>query len=114
MRVVWITGRGSAATARRARELGCELFAKVADKGAALAAVQAAHGVGPDATLAMGDDLADLDMAERAALFCAPSDARPEVRARAALVTSAAGGRGAVRELCDVLLAARSARGGVA
>lgn len=105
--VVWITGRGCAATERRAQELGCRLLTRVDDKDAALTALQEELDVPPEKTLAMGDDLPDLGLARRAGIFCAPADARPQVRARAALVTRARGGRGAVREVVEALLEAR-------
>jgi len=105
--VVWITGRGCAATERRAKELGCVLVARVEDKRRALAALLHERRLARSAVLAMGDDLADLGLAAAAGVFCAPANARPEVRARADWVTRAAGGRGAVRELCEALLAAR-------
>jgi 3-deoxy-D-manno-octulosonate 8-phosphate phosphatase (KDO 8-P phosphatase) len=106
--VVWISGRGSEATRRRAGELGvAELHLGVADKGAALADVQARLGLAPEHTAAMGDDLGDLALKQRAAFFAAPADARAEVRGAADLVTAAGGGRGAVRELVEAILAAR-------
>ena len=55
----------------------------------------------------MGDDLPDLGLAAKSALFVAPPNACPEVRERADLVTGAGGGRGAVRELCEWLLHAQ-------
>ena len=113
VRVVWITGRGCVATGRRASELGATLYAAVRDKRAKLAEVQAELGIEPAATLAMGDDLPDLGLADRADVFCAPADARPEVRSRAAIVTRAAGGCGAVREVCEALLAARGRWGAI-
>ncbi len=103
----WITGRGCDATRRRAEELGALLHTGVRGKEEVLAQVQRDLGVSPEATLAMGDDLPDLALAARAAVFVAPADARPEVRARADLVTRARGGRGAVRELAEALLDAR-------
>jgi 3-deoxy-D-manno-octulosonate 8-phosphate phosphatase (KDO 8-P phosphatase) len=112
--VVWITGRGCPATELRARELGAKLVSGVQDKGAALAQAQAEFDAGAEATVAMGDDLADLAMAEGAGVFAAPADAVPEVLARADWVTTAPGGRGAVRELCVALLAARGSWGGAA
>jgi 3-deoxy-D-manno-octulosonate 8-phosphate phosphatase (KDO 8-P phosphatase) len=108
LELAWISGRGSRAVERRARELGVrELFLRVADKARALAELQARLSIAPAETVAMGDDLADLALAQGAALFVAPADARPEVRARAGLVTRAGGGHGAVRELAERLLAAR-------
>lgn len=105
--VVWITGRGCESTKRRAQELGAKLHMSAGDKAEVLARAQAAAGCGPGETLAMGDDLPDLAMADAAALFVAPADAVAAVRERADWVTDAGGGRGAVRELCDALLAAR-------
>jgi 3-deoxy-D-manno-octulosonate 8-phosphate phosphatase (KDO 8-P phosphatase) len=106
--VAWISGRGSRAVEHRARELGVrELLLHVRDKARALAELQRRLDVAPAHTLAMGDDLADLALLSGVALFAAPANARPEVRARARLVTAAAGGAGAVRELAERLLAAR-------
>jgi 3-deoxy-D-manno-octulosonate 8-phosphate phosphatase (KDO 8-P phosphatase) len=107
LRVTWITGRGCAATRRRAEELGVELHAGASRKDDVLAGVQKRLGVAPEETVAMGDDLPDLFLAARAGLFVAPADARPEVRERAGLVTEASGGRGAVREVCEHLLRSR-------
>lgn len=108
LQLAWISGRGSRAVERRARELGVrELFLRAGDKGRVLAELQQRLDLAPRHTLAMGDDLPDLAFAARAALFVAPSNARPEVRARAGLVTAAAGGAGAVRELAERILAVR-------
>ncbi len=106
--LAWITGRGSRAVERRARELGVrELHLRVGDKGRVLGELQERLDIPARHTVAMGDDLPDLALAVRAALFVAPANAHAEVRARAGLVTAAAGGAGAVRELCERLLAAR-------
>jgi 3-deoxy-D-manno-octulosonate 8-phosphate phosphatase (KDO 8-P phosphatase) len=108
VRVCWISGRGSRATRKRARELGiAELHTGVGSKEQVLRGVQARLGLSSEATAAMGDDLADLGLRRAAAFFAAPADAREEVRARADLVTSAPGGRGAVRELCEHILRAK-------
>ena len=106
--VVWISGRGCAATQKRADELGVrELYVRSGPKDVVLRTVQDARELGPAETLAMGDDLPDLRMRLRAGVFVAPANARPEVKAQADLVTEAAGGRGAVRELAERLLRAR-------
>ena len=55
----------------------------------------------------MGDDLPDLDLGLRAAVFACPGDARLEVREQADLVTTAHGGAGAVRELAEAILRAK-------
>ena len=105
--VAWITGRGCLATERRADELGARLMARSGPKRAALRALQEELAIGPEVTLAMGDDLPDLGLASGAAVFAAPADARTEVRERAQLVTRANGGAGAVRELCEMVLGAK-------
>ena len=106
--VAWISGRGSTAVRHRARELGVrEVHLFVASKRAALRGIRERLAVDPRETVAMGDDLPDLGMAEEAGFFAAPADARAEVRQRADLVTGAAGGRGAVRELAERILKAQ-------
>jgi len=107
---VWITGRGSEPTRRRAKELGVtKLVLSAKDKAAALAEAQAELGVTAEETLVMGDDIQDLEMREGAGVFAAPSDAADEVVACADLVTDAPGGKGAAREVCQRLLAAQGA-----
>ena len=107
---VWITGRGCAATERRAKELGVtQLLSGVQDKAQALAEVQAELGVSAAETLAMGDDLPDLALRAGAGLFAAPADAAEEVRACADLIAASPGGRGAAREICRRLLTAHGA-----
>ena len=108
--IAWITGRGCAATRRRAAELQVkELHTQAGPKDEVLADVQKRLGIDPEETVAMGDDLPDLRLAARSGVFVAPANARPEVRERAAFVTEAGGGRGAVRELCEHVLRSRGA-----
>ncbi len=108
VQVAWISGRGSRAVERRARELGVrELHLGVQDKARVLAELQRRLDIAPEHTLAMGDELSDLALAARAALFVAPANARAEVLSRAQLVTQAAGGAGTVRELAERMLHAR-------
>jgi len=108
VRLAWISGRGCTATRLRAEELGIdEVHLRAGPKDAVLAAIQQRLDIAPEATLAMGDDLPDLALARRAALFAAPADARPEVCARADLVLTARGGRGAARELAELVLTAK-------
>jgi len=107
VQLAWITGRGCAATERRARELQVvELVCRSGPKGAVLSALQERLGIEPDATVAMGDDVTDLELALHAGFFAAPATARPEVRERADYVCAARAGDGAVRELTDHLLRA--------
>lgn len=106
--IAWITGRGSEATRRRAEELGVvELHMQARPKGAVLDRLQERLEVGCDETASMGDDLHDLTVAKRSAVFACPADARPEVLARADIVTAAVGGAGAVREFAERILRAK-------
>lgn len=106
--VVWITARGCRATIRRAHELGVhQLVRKSGPKDVVLRRIQKEYGIGEDETLAMGDDLGDLKMADVSAVFACPADARPEVKERADVVCEANGGEGAVRDLADWILRAK-------
>jgi 3-deoxy-D-manno-octulosonate 8-phosphate phosphatase (KDO 8-P phosphatase) len=108
--VAWISGRGCAATEARAKELGVrELHLRSGPKLAVLRELQLRLGLGAEQTLAMGDDLADLELFAIAAVSVAPANARADVRARADIVTLAGGGQGAVREMAERLLRARNA-----
>lgn len=107
VRVVLITGRGSAALERRAHELDVRVLSKISDKQATLQALQAEYGLTSAETAAMGDDLPDLGLAAASALFFAPATAVEPVLQRADYVTTHAAGRGAVREVCELLAAAR-------
>lgn len=106
--IAWISGRGCAATERRAAELGVsELHLGTGPKDVVLREVQERLDIAREATLAMGDDWPDLGLAARAGVFVCPADARPEVRRRAAWITRAGGGQGAVREVAEGILEAR-------
>ncbi len=112
--IAWVSGRGCAATRRRATELGVrEVHLETKSKGAVLEELQRRLGIAARETVAMGDDLPDLALASRAGAFAAPADAHPEVRRRAHLVCAARGGRGAVRELAEAILRARGRWQGV-
>ncbi len=106
--LAWISGRGCAATERRAQDLGVEFVRlRCRDKTAALTELQAQLGISAVETLAMGDDLPDLALARGASFFATPADGRRELRERADLVTEVRGGEGAVRELCELCLVAK-------
>jgi 3-deoxy-D-manno-octulosonate 8-phosphate phosphatase (KDO 8-P phosphatase) len=106
--LAWITGRGCEATHRRAADCGvAHLFTHSGPKGPVLERLQEELGITASETVAMGDDLPDLALAERAAFFAAPADAREELRRRADLVCASRGGDGAVRELAERILRAR-------
>ena len=108
MKQAWISGRASSPARRRAKELKVDcLRLGVGPKTAVLQAVQEELGIAPEHTLSMGDDLPDLGLAARSAIFVAPKNARGEVRRRAHFVTKNRGGDGAVREVCEWILFAK-------
>lgn len=103
-----LTGRVSAAVARRAKELGIsEIHQGVADKVGTYETLLRRYGLTDAAAAYIGDDVNDLPVLARAGLSVAPADAEEEVKARVAYVTARVGGRGAVRELIDLILKAQ-------
>jgi len=103
-----VSGRASAATTRRAAELGIPITVQgVTDKTAAYTEILQAHGTKDEDVGYMGDDLLDLPLLTRVGLSGAPADASDEVRTRVHWVSSYPGGRGAVREFIEVILKAR-------
>lgn len=107
--VAIISGRKSAAVARRARDLGIRHVTQGAsDKLAALSRLAKARGVPLEHCACVGDDTPDAPILAAAGVGIAVADAHPDALAVADLVTSRPGGRGAVREVCDWLLAARA------
>lgn len=108
LKIGWLSGRVSGATARRAAELGVAIAVQGAtDKGAAYAEILRANGLGDEEVAYMGDDLLDLSVLARAGLSAAPADAVEEVRARVHWVSAHPGGHGAVREFIEIVLKAR-------
>jgi len=108
LRVVWISGRTSAAVARRATEIGvAELLEGVGDKLAALTAASRRASVTSDEVGFIGDDVNDLPAMRYAAVAFAPADAAPCVRSAADYVCRATGGNGVVREVCELILEAQ-------
>lgn len=107
--VAVISGRRSAAVARRCKELGIRhVFQGVADKWAVLEKLLARLAITPAEVACIGDDTPDVPLFARAGFAVAVHDAHPLARAAADRTTTLPGGQGAVRELCDWLLRARS------
>ena len=107
--VVWLSGRESAATALRARELAVDELIQdpTARKLPAFEALLARRGLAWEECAFVGDDLADLPLLTRVGLPIAVANAVPEAKAAARLVTTVAGGEGAVREVAELILKAR-------
>ena len=109
VRVAVISGRKSAAVARRCRELGIRhVLQGIDNKSAALSRLLQQLQFSAGQVACIGDDTPDIPVFARAAFAVAVADAHPLARAAAHRVTRLTGGRGAVREVCDWLLDARS------
>ena len=108
--VAIISGRKSAAVARRARELGIRhVMQGTSDKLAALRKLAKAREFALEDCACVGDDTPDAPILAAAGLGVAVADAHQDALDAADLVTAHRGGRGAVREVCDWLIAARKA-----
>lgn len=107
IQVAVISGRSNAAVSARCTELGIRselILLGSKDKVADLERVEALLDVVDLEFAAMGDDLPDLPLLERAVFTACPADAAPEVMAACDLVCGANGGCGAVREFAELIL----------
>jgi len=103
--IALVSGRHSAATTRRAVELGIEaVYQGVRDKPGRIATWAGERGLAMDEILYVGDDLIDLPVFEAVGVAVAPANAVRIVREKADHVTAASGGDGAVREVVEWLL----------
>ncbi len=103
--VGFISGRPSAATERRARDLGVEILRMQAtNKMDLVDSIKQEHGLADEQLCFIGDELVDLPVLRRVGLAVAVPNAVAEVRAVAHHVTARRGGDGAVREVIDLLL----------
>ncbi len=109
----WISGRGSGATAVRARELGIpHVVQGRIDKLTALTELADALSLSPAQCVYMGDDLIDVPAIEWAGIGVAPPGAMAEALRAADYVTTRPAGLGAVREVCEQLLSALPSNSG--
>jgi 3-deoxy-D-manno-octulosonate 8-phosphate phosphatase (KDO 8-P phosphatase) len=106
--VAVISGRRSAAAAKRMAELGVRhVFLGTKDKVAAFDELVASLGIDAAECAYAGDDIPDLALLGKVGYSIAVANAVEEVRDFCDYTTMAAGGHGAVREICDLVLAAR-------
>jgi len=106
-RVVFVSGRQSAAVAARAKDLSVtDIYQGYRDKIKAYEDLKRLYVLGDEEIAYVGDDLPDIPVMRRAGLAAAVANARDEVKALAQYVTSAAGGKGAAREFAEWLLGA--------
>jgi 3-deoxy-D-manno-octulosonate 8-phosphate phosphatase (KDO 8-P phosphatase) len=112
VQVAAFSGRRSAATAARLRELRVPTVVQgCGDKLVALQRVTNRLSVDPLRCACIVDDTPDLPLMSAVGLAAAVADAHPIVLSAAHWVARSPGGLGAVRELCDALLLARAKAG---
>jgi 3-deoxy-D-manno-octulosonate 8-phosphate phosphatase (KDO 8-P phosphatase) len=106
--VAVISGRRSAAAAKRMAELGVRhVVLGTKDKVAAFDELVASLGIDAAECAYAGDDIPDLALLGKVGYSIAVANAVEEVRDFCDYTTMATGGHGAVREICDLVLAAR-------
>lgn len=106
--VAVISGRRSAMTSRRCRELGVgHVMQGIEDKLAAFHRLRGRLGMTSSVCACVGDDVPDVPLMREVGLSFAVADAHAQARSAAHVVTRLPGGQGAVREVCDYLLDAR-------
>jgi 3-deoxy-D-manno-octulosonate 8-phosphate phosphatase (KDO 8-P phosphatase) len=105
LKIAWISGRTSPATAARATDLGVHAcFQCVRDKLARYEMLCRRWKIEPRETGAIGDDEPDAPMMEAAGFSACPADATQEARKAAKLVLKNPGGHGAAREFIERVL----------
>ncbi len=103
--VVWISGRYSRVTQRRAEQLKIKyVFQNQHEKVEALNEVKDRYSVGYESIAYIGDDLIDIPPMILCGFSAAPNDAVDDVKKVANYVSKCAGGRGAVRDIVEHIL----------
>ncbi len=112
LKVAWISGRTSPATARRAKELGVHACLQgIRDKLVEYERLCRRWKLTPGETAAIGDDEPDAAMLEAAGFSACPADAMPAARKAAKVVLKNPGGRGAAREFIELVLRRNGSEG---
>jgi len=108
LKVGFLSARRSAATTRRAEQLGISIVHQAAaSKLRAYTEILRQQALADADVAYMGDDVLDLPVVERAGLSACPSDAAREIRSRVDFVSRRRGGDGAVRDLIELVLRAQ-------
>lgn len=103
--VAILSGRNSAQTAARCKELSIETVQQGKGfKTDAFRALLAEHGICAGECAYMGDDVPDIPVLRLAGLAAEPADASDEIRSLAHWISNKKGGNGAVRELAELIL----------
>lgn len=103
--VVWISGRYSKVTQRRAEQLRIKyVFQNQHKKVEALNKVKERYSIGYKDIAYIGDDLIDIPPMILCGFSAAPNDAVDDVKKVANYVSEYAGGRGAVKDVVEHIL----------
>ncbi len=103
-----ISGRESAAVAKRAAELKLDFCHQgIVDKAGVFNKIAEFHKLKKKEIAYIGDDLNDLEVLKNCGLSVCPIDSPAYIRKSVDLVAEAKGGNGVVREVADLILAAR-------
>ena len=105
--VGFVSGRPSAATTKRAADLGVKIVLQSpVNKMESVETVKAEHQLSDEEICFVGDELVDLPVLRRVGLAVAVPNAVAEVKAVAHYTTRRTGGDGAVREVIEMILKA--------
>jgi 3-deoxy-D-manno-octulosonate 8-phosphate phosphatase (KDO 8-P phosphatase) len=102
--VVFMTGRASEATSRRAADLNVSTVQGVEDKSSALNEMLVEYSLLPEQCAYIGDDLNDFAAMKLCGFKACPADAVAEIRGICDYISPYKGGYGAVRDICEKLL----------
>lgn len=110
LKVAWISGRTSPATAARAKDLGVHAcYQGIREKLSTYEMLCRRWKIRPSETAAIGDDEPDVPLLEAAGFSACPADAAPQAVKAARVVLKNGGGRGAAREFIEEVLRRNSA-----
>jgi len=105
LKVAFLSGRTSEATACRAKELGVDyIFQDCHNKLAVIERLVGQLGLSVQELACIGDDLPDLPLISYVGFGVAVANAVDEVKQHADYVTTRRGGSGAVREVIEYIL----------
>jgi 3-deoxy-D-manno-octulosonate 8-phosphate phosphatase (KDO 8-P phosphatase) len=108
IKIALLSGRKSASTISRARELGInDIYQDSSNKLDYYNALKAKYSLDDSQIVYMGNDLIDLPIMKQCGLAVAVPDSPQSVLKAAHHVTKKAGGFGAAREILDMILEAR-------
>jgi 3-deoxy-D-manno-octulosonate 8-phosphate phosphatase (KDO 8-P phosphatase) len=97
-----ITKGTSLGVRKRLELLGIrDIYDNLKEKQAAFQEYTLKYGLDKSELLYMGDDLPDLAIKDKVALFCCPNDAAPDVIKASDFISPIKGGRGCVRNIIE-------------